>query len=305
MPLDPETQGLIDMVTEAGFPDIAQSKPDDVRAFLAAMNAAGPAGPDLAKVEDVDAGGVGARVYTPAGDGAKPIIVYYHGGGWVLGTVDESDGYCRLLADKTGAIVVSVDYRMAPEHRFPAAAEDSYAALVWIAENAASLGGDANRIVVGGDSAGGNLAAVVSQLARDRSGPKIALQVLSCPVTDHDFKRPSYIDNATGYFLHADAMEWFFDHYTPNAADRDDPRCSPIKASSLAGLPPAYVITCGYDVLRDEGDAYAAALESAGVPVTLKHYPDQCHVFNAFALALPKADAAVDEIVSAVKTAVA
>jgi acetyl esterase len=305
MPLDPESQGIIDMLAQLGFPDIAASKPDDVRAFLAAMAAGSPPGPEVAKVEDIDAGGVPARVYTPAGDGPKPIFVYYHGGGWVLGTIAESDAYCRVLANATGAVVVSVDYRMAPEHVFPAAVEDSYTATVWVAANAASLGGDADRIVVGGDSAGGNLAAVVAQLARDRGGPKIRLQVLSCPVTDHDFERGSYNDNATGYLLHKDAMVWFFDYYTPNKADRDDPRCSPLKASSLAGLPPAYVITAGYDPLCDEGDAYAAALEAAGVAVTHKTYADQFHVFNTMAGMLPKATAAVDEIAAAVKAAVA
>ncbi|MBM3679413.1 MAG: alpha/beta hydrolase, partial [Actinobacteria bacterium] len=148
MPLDAESQGIIDMLAEAGFPDIAASKPDDVRAFLAGMAAASPPGPDVAKLESIDAGGVPARVYTPEGAGAKPIFVYYHGGGWVLGTLDESDAYCRILANATGAVVVSIDYRMAPEHIFPAAAEDCYAATVWVAENASSLGGDAGRIVV-------------------------------------------------------------------------------------------------------------------------------------------------------------
>jgi acetyl esterase len=222
----------------------------------------------------------------------------------VLGSVDESDGYCRILANATGAVVVSVDYRMAPEHVFPAAVDDCYAATVWVAENAASLGGDADRLVIGGDSAGGNLAAVVAQLARDRGGPSIRLQVLMCPVADHDFDRSSYNENATGYLLHKDAMQWFFDHYVPNAADRDDPRVSPLKGS-LAGLPPAYVITAGMDPLCDEGDAYARALEAAGVAVTHKTYPDQFHDFNTMAIVLPKGMAATEEIAAAVRAAVA
>jgi acetyl esterase len=305
MPLDPESQGIITMLADAGFPDIAASTPGDVRAFLAAMAAASPPGPDMAKVEDIDAGGVPARVYTPEGESPKPLFVYYHGGGWVLGTLAENDAYCRILANLTGAVVVSVDYRMAPEHVFPAAAEDCYAATVWVAENAASIGGDADRLVVGGDSAGGNLAAVVSQLARDRGGPKIRLQVLSCPVTDHDFERPSYRENASGYLLQKDTMIWFFDHYTPNVADRDDPRCSPLRASSLENLPPAYVITAGYDPLRDEGAAYADALKDAGNQVTYKNYPDQFHVFNTMAGVLPRGHAAADEIAAAVRAAVA
>ncbi len=304
MPLDPESQGIITMLAEVGFPDIAASTPGDVRAFLAAMAAGSPPGPEVAKVEDVDAGGVPARVYTPAGEGLKPLLVFYHGGGWVLGSLDESDGYCRILANATGAVVVSVDYRMAPEHVFPAAVDDCYAATVWAAANAASLGADPGRLVIGGDSAGGNLAAVVAQIARDRGGPAIRLQVLMCPVTDHDFERPSYNENATGYLLHKDAMEWFFDHYVPDAADRDDPRVSPLKGS-LAGLPPAYVITAGMDPLCDEGGAYAVALKAAGVAVSHATYPDQFHDFNTMALVLPKGMAATEEVAAAVKAAVA
>jgi acetyl esterase len=304
MPLDPESQGIINLLAEVGFPDIASSTPGDVRGFLAAMAAGSPPGPDVAKVENIDAGGVPARVYTPDGDGPKPVFVFYHGGGWVLGSLDESDAYCRVLANTTGAIVVSVDYRMAPEHVFPAAVDDCFAATTWVAENAASLGGDAGRLVIGGDSAGGNLAAVVAQLARDNGGPAIRLQVLMCPVTDHDFERASYNENATGYLLHKDAMEWFFDHYVPNAADRDDPRCSPLRGN-LAGLPPAYVMTAGLDPLCDEGDAYAEALKAAGVPVTYNTYPDQFHDFQSMAGVLPKGMAATEEIAAAVKAAVA
>jgi acetyl esterase len=304
MPLDPESQGIITMLADIGFPDIAASKPEDIRPFLAAMAAGSPPGPEVAKVENIDAGGVPARVYTPAGEGSKPLFVFYHGGGWVLGSLDESDGYCRILANATGAVVVSVDYRMAPEHVFPAAVDDCYAATVWAAANAASLGADAGRLVIGGDSAGGNLAAVVAQIARDRGGPAIRLQVLMCPVTDHDFERPSYNENAIGYLLHKDAMQWFFDHYVPDPADRDDPRVSPLKGS-LAGLPAAYVITAGMDPLCDEGDAYAAALKAAGVAVTYTTYPDQFHDFNTMALVLPKGMAATEEIAAAVKAAVA
>jgi acetyl esterase/lipase len=192
-------------------------------------------------------------------------VVYFHGGGWVLGDAQSDDPFCRDMCRRTGMIFVSIGYRHAPEHRFPTAAEDGYAAARWIAEHAAELGGNSGPILVAGWSAGGNIAAVTCQLARDRGGPPIAGQLLLCPVTDCTFNRPSYNDNATGYFLTRSLMYWFWDLYC-SPADRTDPRVSPLRGT-LTGLPPAYVVTCEFDPLRDEGIAYADALAAAGVPV--------------------------------------
>ena len=205
------------------------------------------------------------RLYRPATPGPHPIVVYFHGGGWVLGDEQSDDPFCRDMCRRTGMIFVSVGYRHAPEHRFPAAAEDGYAATRWIAEHAAELGGRPGPVLVAGWSAGGNIAAVTCQLARDRGGPQIAGQLLVCPVTDCTFDRPSYNENATGYFLTRSLMYWFWDMYC-SPADRTDPRVSPLRGK-LAGLPPAFVVTCEFDPLRDEGIAYAEALAAAGVPV--------------------------------------
>ena len=192
-------------------------------------------------------------------------MVYFHGGGWVLGDEQSDEPFCRDLCRRSGMIFVSVGYRHAPDHRFPTAAEDAYAATRWIAEHAAELGGTPGAVMVAGWSAGGNLAAVTCQLARDRGGPPISGQLLVCPVTDCTFDRPSYVDNATGYFLTRSLMYWFWDLYC-SPADRTDPRVSPLRGK-LEGLPPALVATCEFDPLRDEGVAYAEALAAAGVPV--------------------------------------
>ena len=205
------------------------------------------------------------RLYRPATPGPHPIVVYFHGGGWVLGDAQSDDPFCRDLCRRSGMIVLSVDYRHAPEHRFPAAAEDGYAALRWVAEHAAALGGRPGPLLVAGWSAGGNIAAVTCQLARDRGGPAIAGQLLVCPVTDGTVERPSYSENATGYFLTRSLMYWFWDLYCA-PADRSDPRASPLRGR-LEGLPPAFVVTAEFDPLRDEGIAYAEALAAAGVPV--------------------------------------
>jgi len=205
------------------------------------------------------------RLYRPATPGPHPIVVYFHGGGWVLGDEQSDDPFCRDICRRSGMIVVSVGYRHAPEHRFPAAAEDGYAATRWIAEHAAELGGKPGPVLVAGWSAGGNIAAVTCQLARDRDGPQISGQLLVCPVTDCMFDRPSYNDNATGYFVTRSLMYWFWGIYC-SPADRIDPRVSPLRGK-LENLPPAFVATSEFDPLRDEGVAYAEALAAAGVPV--------------------------------------
>ena len=243
-------------------------------------------------------GVIPARVYKPVPD---PVgtVVYYHGGGWVLGCLDEFDAVCQLLAVASGARVVSVDYRLAPEHPFPAAVDDAFAALVRVAAQHPE-----EPIVVAGDSAGGNLAAVSALRAREAGGPEIALQVLVYPVVDCDLTRPSYLEcSGSGLFLNTAEMVWFWDHYAPDEAEREHPYASPIPASDLAGLPPTYVVVAEHDPLRDEGLAYAAALESAGVPVTVTRYDDQIHAFFWLVNVMETADRAVVEAGAAIRDA--
>jgi acetyl esterase len=236
---------------------------------------------EVAEVRDVAVSTepmIGARLYRPR-SGTLPLLVYFHGGGWVVGSVALSDDFCRALANASGCAVLSVEYRLAPEHRYPAAAEDAYNATLWASAHAGELGIDAGRIAVGGSSAGGNLAAVVSLMARDRGGPAIKTQWLHVPVTDHDFTRPSYVANATGMGLTRRGMEWFWRHYAPDVATRDEPLASPLRAKDLRGLPPAIVVTAECDPLRDEGAAYAERLRQAGVPVIYLEYPGMVHAF--------------------------
>ena len=307
MPLDPQAQVVIDMIESMGVGDLTpETDPDEIRAL---MNAAVlPSGIELASVTDREIPGPGGpipvRVYRPAGDAPKPVVVYYHGGGWVLGSLDTHDGTCRRLADGADAVVVSVDYRMGPEDRFPAAVEDSYAALRWVAEHAAELGGDPDRLVVAGDSAGGNLAAVMSQLARD-GGPTIRFQLLVYPVTDHEFTSVSMEENADGYYLTRDMMRWFYDHYLNDPAEGDDPRVSPLRAADLAGLPPAFVLTAQYDPLRDQGIAYADALHGAGNAVAMTMYEGLFHGFISMFDLIDAGKAAFDDAIAAVVAAVA
>jgi acetyl esterase len=251
------------------------------------------------------AGQIPVRIYQPAGAGPKPVLLYLHGGGWVIGSLDSHDGICRELAEGAGCVVVSVDYRLAPEHCYPAAPEDCYAALQWVAANAASLGADAKRLAVGGDSAGGNLSAVVAQMARDKGGPAIRFQLLIYPVTDADFTTPSYVQNAEGYLLTTSAMKWFWGHYVPSEAPRREPYASPLRAKDLSGLPPAWVCTAEFDPLRDEGEAYAKRLQQAGVSTTLTRFDGLIHGFISMGLVSPKAQAAVDETVAALKKGLA
>ena len=221
----------------------------------------------------------------------------------MTGDIESHEGICRTLANAAGCVVASVDYRCAPEFAFPTAAEDSYAATRWVAGRAGELGVDARRLAVCGDSAGGNLAAVVPLMARDRGGPRLALQVLVYPITDYDFDRPSYRDNAEGYVLTTASMRFYWEQYVPRIADRTHPYVSPMRATSLAGLPAALVITAEYDPLRDEGEAYARALGAAGVPVTHTRYPGMIHAFFRFTNVVDAARAAVAEVVAALQKA--
>lgn len=307
MPLDPQAQVVVDLVQAIGLLALTpESDPAEQRALMEA--AVIPSDVEVETLEDRTvpgpAGDVAVRVYRPAGEAPKPVVVYLHGGGWVLGSLAVYDGTCRQLAVGIDAVVVSVDYRLAPEHRFPAALEDSLAALAWAAEHAAELGGDPDRLVIAGDSAGGNLAAVVAQVTRD-SGPALAFQLLVYPVTDHEFSSPSMVDNAEGYFLTRYDMQWFFGHYLDDPARADDPRVSPIRADDLGGLPPAFVVTAEYDPLRDQGMAYAEKLAAAGTPVEARTYAGMFHGFFGMGAQIDAAQPAFDEAVAAVRAALA
>ncbi|MBH5400038.1 alpha/beta hydrolase fold domain-containing protein [Bradyrhizobium sp. CNPSo 4010] len=267
--LQPDVRLVLNLLASLNLPPIESMGALGARAFVNEFNKGRPAGRPIGEIVDgtlpVTDGALPYRVYKPAAPGPHPVVVYFHGGGWVLGDEQSDEPFCRDMVRRTGMMFVSVGYRHAPEHRFPTAAEDGYAATRWIAEHAAELGGRPGPVLVAGWSAGGNIAAVTCQLARDRSGPAIAGQLLVCPVTDCSYDRPSYNENGTAYFLTRSLMYWFWDLYC-SPADRTDPRVSPLRGK-VAGLPPAFVVTCEFDPLRDEGIAYAEAMAGAGVPV--------------------------------------
>ena len=304
MAVDYATKAILEQMAAAGGKPLHESTPEEARELGKAFAAmAGPA-PTMGRIEDhdvtVDGGTIPVRVLVPP-QGARGVIVYLHGGGWVIGAIDEFDTMARKLAERTSCAVVLVGYRLAPEHRYPIALDDSYAALEWAAERLQGITGRADvPLIVAGDSAGGNLSAVMARRARDRNGPKIALQVLIYPVTDVDFDRPSYLDPENQLILTRDAMVWFWDHYAPDAARRTEPDASPLRATDLAGLPPAVVLTAEHDVLRDEGEAYAERLQEAGVPVELKRHPGQTHGFFTFLL-LPGSERGFQQVVKAVR----
>jgi acetyl esterase len=309
MPLDPQSRFLLDQLAARGGPALHELDVPAARQAFEALRLPVPGEP-VAAVEALRLPGpdgeVPARLYVPEGaPAASAALVYFHGGGWVIGSPDTHENLCRALANRSGARVVSVDYRLAPEHRWPAAAEDCYAVTCHLAEQGAALGVDGARLAVAGDSAGGNLAAVVALLARERGGPRLRHQVLLYPVTDHDFERPSYRENGADYFLTTEAMRWFWDHYVPDPGDRDDWRAAPLRAEKLAGLPPATVLTAEYDPLRDEGEAYAERLREAGVPTTLRRYDGQIHGFVSMLDLLEAGRRAADEIGAALRRALA
>lgn len=300
MPLDPQAQAFLDQIAAMGGQPLSSMPVAQARhamEMLATMRGAEEA---VAAVADRTipgpAGDIPVRVYTPAGRAPLPLLVYFHGGGWVLGSLATHDGVARALANGAGCVVVSVDYRLAPEHRYPAAAEDCYAATRWCADHAAELGADAKRVAVAGDSAGGNLAAVVALMARDRGGPPLVFQLLTYPVTDATFETPSYRDNADGYLLTAGDMRWFWGHYLGDAPQRGgEPYASPLRAANLAGLPPALIITAEFDPLRDEGEAYGHALENAGVAAKISRYDGMIHGFFGMGQMIARAQDAVRE----------
>jgi acetyl esterase len=305
----PEIRALLDQVAASGRPPLHHQSVAQARAFhdqdAVALN--GPAAPVAAvgdRVVPGPAGELPVRVYTPEGEPPFPIVVWFHGGGWVVGTLDTYDPLCRALAAAVPAVVVSVGYRLAPEHPWPAAVEDAYAATLWASRNAAGLGGAQDRLAVAGDSAGGNLAAVVALGARDRGGPAIAFQLLVYPALDAAADTASWRDHAEGFHLTAAGMRWYWDHYL-GGADGQAPDASPLRAAFLGGLPPALVIVAEHDVLRDEGEAYAARLAGAGVAATATRYPGMVHGFFRWRAVTATADTALAEAAAALGSALA
>jgi acetyl esterase len=295
--LHPQARALLDLIEQRGIPPTHTLTPADARALYRDRRAfTQPPPPDVAEVRALDADGVPLRLYRPLGsaaDAVLPVLVYYHGGGWVIGDLDTHDTLCRQLANHAGVAVVAVHYRLAPEHRFPAAVDDCVAATRWVAEQAASLRLDASRLAVGGDSAGGNLAAVVSLTARDAGDLPIAYQLLIYPATDQRRGWPSHTTNGDGYLLTRDSITYYHDHYLTDAAHDLDWRVSPLLAKDLSRLPPALVLTAGYDPLRDEGAAYAEALTAAGNRCTYICFERQLHGFITMGKVLDEADAAM------------
>ncbi|HWN26841.1 MAG TPA: alpha/beta hydrolase [Actinomycetospora sp.] len=305
MPVHPEAQILLQALADQGMPPIECMTVPQARQATAAFVDLQPPPEDVADVTDRaipgPAGDIPVRIYTPAGDGPHGVLVYFHGGGWVIGDIETVDRPCRSFANAAGVVVVSVDYRLAPEHVQPAAFDDCYAATAWVAEHADELGVDASRLAVGGDSAGGHLAAAVCLAARDRGGPAIAFQLLLYPVVDFDWTSPSITDNGEGYLLGRATMQWFWAHYLGATDPGDDPYTFPLRAQDLSGLPPAFVGTAEYDPLRDEGEAFARKLEAAGTTVKATRYDGMIHGFLWTLGATPSGTRMVDDAVAAMR----
>jgi len=311
MALDPQAKAVIDLVVASGRPPYHQLSPKDARQlFRETRPASTPIPPEIGIVRDIAAdgplGSIPLRLYRPAGVPVSTplaVLVYFHGGGWVIGDLETHDVLCRQLTAESGVSLVAVDYRLAPEHRFPAAADDAWAATRWVVAHAGELGIDGSRLAVGGDSAGGNLAAVVALLGRDQRAPSIALQVLLYPVTDLAAETRSYRDFADDYLLTREAMRWFVAHYLNAPDEAADWRASPIRARSHAGLPPALIVTAGFDPLRDEGEAYAERLRDAGVRVDYVCYGGMIHGFVPMGRLIDTASRAVSLVAGTLRYA--
>lgn len=310
--LDKEAEAFLQAVKAANRPDYSTLTPEEARKlYKETRGAVTPEPPEVSEIDNIAAPGphgpIPLRYYRPAGAGKKerlPVLVYYHGGGWVIGDLDTHDVVCRTLCNEARCAVVSVDYRMGPEHKFPKAVNDAYAAAKWVAEEAKFLRIDAERLAVGGDSAGGNLAAVVCLMARGLENvPKIVYQLLIYPATDMHMTTPSHAKFGEGHLLTRPSMDWFQQQYLNGPQEREDWRASPIRAKNLKGLPPAYVLVAGNDPLRDEGEAYAMALRAAGVPVVLREFEGQIHGFITLGKVIPQAGQAMAEMGVALKLA--
>lgn len=300
MPVHPQVLDFLALLRSANLPPFEQSTPAEARMRLSAAQAL-EAPPEPIATRDLELPGPGGplpvRVYTPAASesGPRPGFLYFHGGGWVIGSIETHDRICRALANLSGCILVSVDYRLAPEHKFPAAVEDCEAATRYVSEHAASFGIDPQRLGVGGDSAGGNLAAVVALRSKAAGQPAIKAQVLIYPATGHGLNTASRKDLGEGYFLTKGTIRWFSEQYLRSAADEQHPHAAPMYATDLRGLPKALVVTAEYDPLIDEGEAYAARLREAGVPTTLRRYDGMIHGFFQFTGIIPAARIGIDE----------
>jgi acetyl esterase len=304
--LDPIIRKLLDALAAMHAPALESMTPDQARAtYRAGRTNANPEPVD--RVENLEvrggAGNVGARLYAPSSSDPLPCLVYYHGGGWLFGDIETHDAVCRAFSNLAQCAVVSVDYRLAPEHKFPAAADDAYAALVDVHTRATELGIASNRIGVGGDSAGGALAAATALRARDLGGPALRLHLMINPVTDYNFETASYTENGEGYFLTAATMRWFWDNYLATEDDGANPYASPLRAESLSGLPLAVVATAEYDPLRDEGDAYARRIAREGGRVTHLQLAGLTHEFIHMAAIVPACRAALNQLAAELKKA--
>ena len=308
--IDPQVQAVLEMVIKSGRPAYNTLSPKEARQlFRETRPPSTPTPPEIGEVKNLVIDGpnqVPVRTYRPKGVAATtalPALVYFHGGGWVIGDLDTHDVLCRFLTAEAGIAVVNVDYRLAPEAKFPAAADDAWAATQWVVKNAARLGIDASRLAVGGDSAGGNLAAVVALMARDAGAPALKLQVLMYPVTDVGTQTQSYKDFGEGYLLTRDGMRWFFDHYLASKEQESDWRVSPLRAKSLAGVAPALIITAGFDPLRDEGEAYARKLREAKVRTDYVCYGGMIHGFMPMGKLIDTGNRAVSHAAASLREA--
>ena len=303
--LDPQAKVILDFMAESGF-TFEGKTPEELREGMGLT--AMPSPIELASITDRTipgpAGEIPVRIYRPSTDAGLPVVVFFHGGGWVVGDLESHDHCCRVIAAKADCVVVAIDYRLAPEAKFPAAIDDAWAATEWVATHGDELNVDASRLAVAGDSAGGNLAAVVANISRDHEHVEIIQQALIYPVTDGTCDRPSMTENAEGYLLSRNAMDWFHEHYTVTVEDLSDPRYSPI-FSDLSGAPAAVVVTAGFDPLRDQGNAYAAKLVEAGVDVDHVEYEGMFHGFFSMDAGLNVALEAQDQVAAALKDAFA
>lgn len=304
MSLDEATSGILARMAEAGTPPLHEMSPEEARAFVATMSPDLGEGPEMAAIQNrrvpVTGGAVAVRLLIPRGE-HDGLILYLHGGGWVVGSIDDSELLGRRLADRTKCIVALVEYRLAPEYRFPTAVDDCLAVLRWVDRDMEALVGGRVPVIVAGDSAGGNLAAVMTLKARDAKGPKIAMQVLVYPVTDCDFDSVSYRDPENALMLTREAMGWFWDHYAPDPIGRAHPDASPVRAPDLSNLPPAVVLTAEHDVLRSEGEVYATRLLKSGVPVQHHRFKGQMHGFFTMVDVLPGSEAGINYVVDALR----
>jgi acetyl esterase/lipase len=301
MPIDPQFQQILDTLPMESIAEVGYER---IRAVSAERIAMFPVMVPLPRVEDLSTDdGIGLRVYSPVAEPVDlPIVVFYHGGGWTIGDLDSHDHVTRSIAEQLGAVVVAVDYRLAPEHPYPAAADDAWSALRWVAEHATELGGDPNRIAVAGDSAGGNLAAVVSQLARAAGGPAVRFQLLWYPATTLDLTLPSVTENVDAPILTRPDMDVFLNYYIGDRTDRPA-TLAPGLVEDLSGLPPAYIAVAGYDPIRDDGTLYAERLRAAGVPVELHNAETLPHGYISFSMAVPAAASAFAQSLAALKAA--